>query len=97
MQSGKHYNSTDSTSKIEIEYWFDKYTRLFNMRATTPADTIHDTIVYDSVVPCPDQTALENPPKEQSLFWKTYGVATDWCAPFLLLFLIIILIKLIRK
>lgn len=90
------YHKADSVSKIQIQYWKDKINYLY-FSASIPADTIHDTLVKDTVVPCPPQVYMEDKPGRFELFWEKYKTAAGYLLPALLVIIALLTGILLRK
>lgn len=92
MVAGQIYYKQDSVSKIRIQYWRDLAGKLL-IRAYTPADTVRDTIIMDTIVHCPPPVQLQ--PKDNILAkYKNFSV---WAVPLLLVLLILIIGIFTRK
>lgn len=64
----------DSTDRLEVKFWFDKYQNLLHYRADIKADTIivRDTVEIQKEVPCPETEVLEDTPHGIVGVWERY-------------------------
>lgn len=92
MLTGQIYEKVDSTSRIKIQYWKDAYNHL-QIKASTPADTIHDTVKIDTTLSVVPPVSLAKP----TTWVDQYKDISMWLCPILLILLILFIILAIRK
>ena len=89
------YEFKDSVNKMTIQYWYEKYSNLLNVKAKYPGKTLHDTVYLDDTIPCPPQAILIKPISTGEKILEAYKGFAAWFVGIGALILLIWL--LIRK
>jgi hypothetical protein len=86
----------DSGSNIAIEYSYDSVNNTMTMKASTPADTIHDTTIINDTIPCSDP-GFEEPTTKWDKVADTYQVISEWGFPIFFVLSILFIILLMKR